>query len=117
MGDTSGTIEKVTRERIALELHYSSWNLKTYVAGLEADKAALEAELKNWQKMHNDMLEEWWAEREGMVLVPSDVVDMILVAWKLRAEDWGAMKRLEQAQQEQADPAQPQKRAKQENEQ
>ena len=61
--------------------------------------------------------DELLAERDGMVLVPADVVDQILVAWKLRAEDWGAMKRLEKAQQEQADPAQPQKRAKQENEQ
>ena len=44
MGDTSGTIEKVTRKEIAMELFRRSWVLKTYVSQLEADNAKLQAE-------------------------------------------------------------------------
>jgi len=44
MGDTSGTIEKVTRKEIAMELFRRSWVLKTYVSQLEAENAKIQAE-------------------------------------------------------------------------
>ena len=82
MGDTSGTIEKVTRNDIAMELFRRSWELRTYVSQLEADKAALEAKIERLTNENANLVgiykTEGWDECISIPLEPTEKVLQIL---------------------------------------